>query len=326
MKSPETINSTIWLRHAWRNYFQSLILLFIMVAFLALLGWILWGSDGLFILITMGMVGMLFSPSVSPRLIMRMYRASEISPQQMPELYRIVSRLSQAANLQNTPAIYYVPSSMLNAFAVGTYHQSAIAVTDGLLRALNTRELNGVMAHEISHIRNRDLWVLGLADLFSRSTSILSLFGQFLLMINLPLILIGVSSINWIAIFILIFAPVLSSLIQLALSRTREFDADLNAVSLTGDTKGLASALIKIEQAQGGLMERIFLPGRRVAVPSLLRTHPETEERVARLLSLESKSDDIFKQDGLSSPYSIEHAFGKPVVRNPRWHVNGLWY
>jgi len=326
MAKTTNIDSIIWLRHAWRNRLQSILLLFTMAGFLALLGWILWGADGLLMLMIMGMIGLLLTPSVSPAWIMQMYNAREIYPAQMPKLHHILSHLSQAANLPTIPAIYYVPSSMLNAFAVGSHQRSAIAITDGLLRALTTRELSGVLAHEISHIRNRDLWVMGLADLFSRSTSILSLFGQILLIINLPLIFFGLASINWIAIVILIFAPTLSALIQLALSRTREFDADLNAVSLTGDAKGLASALIKIEQAQGGWVERIFLPGRRIPEPSLLRTHPKTEQRVTRLLSLESNPGTLFEQEWQSSPNGVEQTFVKPIMRTPRWHINGLWH
>ncbi len=153
---------------------------------------------------------------------------------------------------------------MLNAFAVGTRKHAAIAVTDGLVRQLDMRELVGVVAHEISHVRNNDLWVMGLADMFSRTTSILSLIGQFLLFLNLPLILLSQVTVNWFAIFLLIFAPNLSALAQLALARTREFDADLNAARLTGDPDGLASALVKIERAQGGWLERIFMPNRRV--------------------------------------------------------------
>lgn len=222
--------------------------------------------------------------------------------------------------------MYYVPSQMLNAFAVGTRKHAAIAVTDGLVRQLDMRELVGVVAHEISHVRNNDLWVMGLADMFSRTTSILSLIGQFLLFLNLPLILLSQVTVNWFAIFLLIFAPNLSALAQLALARTREFDADLNAARLTGDPDGLASALVKIERAQGGWMERILMPNRRVPVPSLLRTHPETEERVRRLMELkpELQSAEILLAG--EPDFDRYAVFGKPVSRPPRRHIGGLWH
>ena len=197
-------------------------------------------------------------------------------------------------------------------------------MTDGLLRELDPRELVGVLAHEVSHIRNNDLRVMGLADLFSRATGLLSFLGQLLLLLNLPLILIAEVAINWWAIALLVFAPSLSALAQLALSRTREFDADLNAARLTGDPDGLASALRKLEYIQGGWLERIFLPGRRAPQPSVLRTHPATDERVARLAQLKSAPRPEFAA-GMRS-FDPGRAFGAASTRRPRWHINGLWY
>jgi len=320
------INDAVWLQHAWLNRLQSLLLLAVMAGFLALLGGLLWGREGIVILLTVGVIGVWFNPVVSPRLVMRLYGATPIRPNQVPALHVAISRLAERAGLPATPTLYYVPSQMLNAFAVGNAERSAVAVTDGLLRRLELRELVGVLAHEISHIRNNDLWVMGLADMFSQTTSMLSLLGQFLLFLNLPLILVSAVPVNWFAVLLLIFAPSLSALMQLALSRTREFSADLNAARLTGDPDGLASALEKIEQLQGGWLERVLMPGRRVPVPSILRTHPETRERIARLMALkpglpaESTALEIGEDSDRLS------AFGEPVARAPRWHINGLWY
>lgn len=316
----------IWLQHAWRNRAQSVLLLFAMGAFLALLGWLVWGSDGILMLVAVGVFGVAMNPGVSPWWVMRLYGARPISPQQAPRLWSLIGRLAAEAELQNTPKLYYVPSSMLNAFAVGTRHQAAIAVTDGLLRKLTLREVAGVLAHEISHVRNNDLWVMGLADLFSRATTLLSLLGQFLLVLNFPLMLFGLVAINWFAILLLILAPYVSALAQLALSRTREYDADLNAARLTGDPEGLARALSKIGGAQGGWLERIFMPGRRIPEPSLLRTHPRTDERIARLLALRPQLAG-FDRESLAGPaLDIASTFGRPVVRLPGWHISGLWH
>ena len=112
---------------------------------------------------------------------MRMYGATRLGPGQAPSLSAALLELSQRAGLSEVPDLYYLPSSMVNAFTVGRRREAAIAVTDGLLRTLDIRELTGVVAHEVSHIRNNDIWVMGVADLFSRLTSLLSLFGQFLL-------------------------------------------------------------------------------------------------------------------------------------------------
>ncbi len=319
------MNSLIWYRHAFANRIQSLLLLLAMSAFLALLGAILWGEDGVIGLLFMGLMLVLFNPVITPQLIMRMYRARPLSRSQAPALHAALEQLAQRAQLPLTPVLYYVPSRMVNAFAVGTRRQSAIAVSDGLLRILDTRETIGVLAHEISHIQNNDMWVMGIADIFSRLTSMLSLFGQLLLLLNLPLIIFSAISVNWTAILILIFAPSLSALAQLGLSRTREYDADLNAARLAGDPEGLARALVKIDRHQGSFMERIFLPGRRIPEPSLLRTHPPTEERVRRLVELRHDASVA----GMNLPangFMPDVFLNNPAQRPPRWHINGLWH
>ncbi len=323
------MNPRVWRQHALLNQLQTLLLLAVMGLFLAALGWLLWGSDGVVMLTFAGVVATLLNPGVSPRLVMRLYRATPLSPQQAPRLHQALEVLARRAGLPATPRLYYVPSSMVNAFAVGRPDQAAVAVTDGLLHTLDLRETVGVLAHEVSHIRSNDMWVMGLADLFSRLTSTLSLFGQFLLLLNLPLILFGQVGVSWLAIALLIFAPTLSTLAQLGLSRTREYDADLNAARLTGDPEGLARALLKIERVQGGWMERIFLPGRRLPEPSLLRTHPPTEERVARLRELQLGDDERFEPLELPGGLSrrpVEEDFGAPLRRPPRWHISGLWH
>lgn len=321
------VDPGVWQRHSWRNRLQSLLLLATMAGFLSLLGWLLWGGAGIAMLLAMGVLGVVFHPTISPRIVMRLYGASPLRPQQVPALWNALSRLSDRADLPARPELFYVPSRMLNAFTLGTRNRAAIAVTDGLLRQLDLREVVGVLAHEISHIRHNDLWVMGLADIFSRATSLLSLVGQFLLVLNLPLILFSDVSINWFAIGLLVLAPNLSALAQLALSRTREYDADLGAARLTGDPEGLARALAKIERAQGGWWERIVLPGRRIPDPSLLRTHPETRERVERLMALKADGGselEILPVAGRS--FDSRRVFGAPISRPPRWHVNGLWH
>jgi len=119
------------------------------------------------------------------------------------------------AGLPQVPALYYVPSRMLNAFAVGQSEEVAIALTDGLLRHLTLRELAGVLAYEVSHVRNQDLWIMGLADAIGRLTSLISFFGMILLVIDLPYLLVGeVDHLPWVLIALLVFAPTIGSLLQ----------------------------------------------------------------------------------------------------------------
>ncbi len=319
------IDPSIWHAHAWRNRLQSLVLLVTMGGFLAVLGHLLWGGAGVLVLFGAGILAILIHPSGSPHWVMRMYGAVPIiSPWQLPEAWQILHTLARRAELPAVPQLYYIPSRTLNAFAVGGPHHFAIAITDGMLRQLTHRELAGVLAHETSHIRSHDLWVMGLADMISRATSLLSLFGQIALVLSLPLLLMLNASINWFAVVLLLLAPTLSALAQLALSRTREFDADLNAVRLTGDPDALAFALLKIERRQRSFWQQVLLPGRHTEEPSLLRTHPPTTERIERLTALKPTLPAWLASD--DTGWNLFSTFGRPVQRPPRWHLTGLWH
>jgi heat shock protein HtpX len=257
-------------------------------------------------------------------MVLRLYHAREISPRDLPEVLHMLAALAERAGLARRPRLYYVPSAMLNAFAVGGRDDAVIAVTDGMLRALNLRELMGVLAHEISHIRNRDLWLMGIADLAGRLTRLMTLLGLALLMINLPLWLSGAAAIPWLVIPLLVFAPQITLLLQLALSRAREFDADLDAAGLSGDPVGLASALAKLERYQRGAWEQILMPGQRLPEPSVLRTHPPTAERIARLEAL-SGAPPLTPLPERGAARTIETAW--PMVHGaPHGRLFGFWY
>ncbi len=320
-----SIDLVKWMQHAWLNRLQSLLLLLVMAAFFAALGWLLWGRDGLLTLLSVGLASAMLHALIAPQLVMGLYGARPITPRQMPALYKAIDLLAERAGLKRPPVLYYLPSEILNAFAVGRSANSAVAITDGLVETLTFDELVAVLAHEISHIRNNDLWIMGLADMFSRTTRLLSLIGQLLLWINLPLLLMGPVTINWAAILLLIFAPNLSALAQLSLSRTREYHADLNAVLLMGNADALASALIKIERCQGSWMERFVMPGYNVPVPSVLRTHPPTEDRVRRIMDLNAGLQPAWR---LPENLKTEHVnrLSPGNCKSPRWHVSGLWY
>ncbi|MDH3714571.1 MAG: zinc metalloprotease HtpX [Gammaproteobacteria bacterium] len=311
-----------WLRHAWLNRLQSALLLALMGGLLALVGWLLWGGIGIVTLLIAGVVIVLMNPTFAPQWIMRMYGAKTLTPGEAPGLYAALRELAGRAGLEVLPKLHYIPSRMVNAFTVGRADQSAIAVTDALLRVLNSREIVAVLAHEISHVRSNDIWVMSLADMFSRMTNLLSMFGLLLLFVSLPVAMLAEVSINWFAILLLIVAPNLSALAQLGLSRTREYEADLNAVRLTGDSEGMASALIRIERASGAWLERIFLPGRGIPDPSLLRSHPSTESRIQRLRELVPDENYPSSRDWVPDVQPHD----RPATRAPRWHVNGLWY
>ncbi len=144
-----------------------------------------------------------------------------------------------------------------------------------------------MLAHEISHIAHDDVKVMAFSDMVARFTSFMSTVGLISLLLNLFGFFGGYEAqVPWFAVLILLSAPTVGGLLQLALSRTREFDADLGAAVLTGDPDGLATALTKLERAQGRLWEGLVLPGGRIPDPSVLRSHPRTADRVVRLMAL----------------------------------------
>jgi len=321
------MNTERLLAHKVRNNLQSAVL----VATLALLGAYLAaliGGPPLAYLVSIAVVLLYFgNPAVSPRLVMRLYRGRPLAPTDAPRLYAILRELSRRAGLRWMPVLYLVPTRVLNAFTTGGQGDAVIALSDGLVRHMNLRELASVLAHEVSHIANGDIKVMAFADLVSRVTGVLSLVGQVLLLASLPVWLVTEQAVPWVPILVLLAAPFLSAIVQLALSRNREYEADRSAVQLSGDPEGLVAALAKLEYYQRGPWEQIVLPGRRVPDPSLLRTHPPTEERVRRLLELRERSElPPSPHELFSGPTLSFGILGDRLPTRPRWHIGGLWY
>jgi heat shock protein HtpX len=309
----------------WRNALQSLLLLAAMAGLWALLGWLLAGPQLMVLMLLVGAVSMLAGLRLSSRLVLALYGARPLGPAQAPVLHALVAELARRAALPRVPRLYHVPSRLMNSFSVGTGEQAALVVSDGLLRGLSWRELAGVLAHEIGHARHRDIWVMALADMISRMTHMLSLVGAMLLVLNLPLLLVTGEGVAWSVILLLLFAPGMAALLQLALSRQREYEADRAAAELTGDPAGLASALLHLDGWQQGWLSQVFTPGRRVPEPSLLRTHPPTEERVRRLRAMPpGPARPVLP--GVTGPAGAAPSDWPPARHAPRWRWSGHWY
>ena len=268
------------------NFLHSAVLLAAMVGLLLILGYQVFGGPGVTVAFALAGVALALAPRLHPSWIMRLHRARPLGAYEAPGLTRLAQELARRADLPSVPQLFYIPSAVPNAFAVGSVEQSAIGISDGLIRRLGHREMAGVLAHEVSHVKNHDLRIMGLAQAMSNLTRTLSLAGQVILVLSLPLALFGQLYLPWFTIALLIVAPTVSALLQLALSRTREFEADLGAAQLTGDPLALASALAKLEAPAGGWLWRLLTPYRRQEASPLLRSHPATEERVHRLKSL----------------------------------------
>jgi heat shock protein HtpX len=312
--------------HRRRNRIHSAALLAGIGAVVAVSAWLMWGSAG--VLLALATIAALaaFAPRLPHDGVMRLYRARRLDPRTGGQLLDVMSILARRAELPAIPDLYIIPSSTLNAFATGAPSHAAIGITEGLLRRLTLREIVGVLAHEVSHIRNNDLWVMGLADVMTRFTQSLSLAAMVLAGFNVFAIFTGETFISWTAILLLYFAPAIASLLQLGLSRSREYDADLEAAMLTGDAAGLASALRRLERLQGSFWEDLMypVPGRRLPVPSVLRTHPPTEDRVARLLELQGRPQrPVFTLQ--EAPMRFLVGVG-PIEMQPRYRWPGVWF
>ncbi|MDM8568739.1 zinc metalloprotease HtpX [Thiotrichales bacterium HSG1] len=309
-------------KHKIINTIQSWLLLIAMMITLGLLGWLLGGFEFALYAVLLVIIIYLFNYKVSPRLILKMYHTKKITRNQAPNLYKILTILTKRASLSNVPDLYYLPSNVMNAFTVGTEEDTVIALSDGILQRLSQKELTAILAHEISHIMNGDIKIMRFADFTNHLTNILSIIGQVLLLLNLPLYFLEMKTISWLLILILILAPIITNLLQLALSRTREYDADLEAAQLLGDPTMLATALAKMGNFQSKILNQVTLPGHYLPEPSLLRTHPSIKNRVERLLALRKyyhPEDSIWLELAPDKP-----SLTSLVLIKPRWYISGM--
>jgi len=255
------------------------------------------GAWALFVVLALAMnLGAYF---FSDRIILRTHGAQELSTAQAPELHALVEELADRAKIPK-PRVYLIPGEQPNAFATGRNPQhGVVAVTEGILRLLDQRELRGVLAHELAHIKNRDILVASLAaagaSLISSAAHALSFATWFGGAANEEEEGGGGSGL-----LATIVAPIAATLIQLGISRSREYQADETGARISGDPEALASALSKLESSARALpvsapaaTASLFIVNPLGAVLSLSKwfsTHPQTEERVARLLAMGERS------------------------------------
>ncbi len=319
-----SINPDLQARYRLRNLRQTVLLAGGSLLLLGLCAYVIAGLQGVLWISIGGSLSLYAATHLSPKMVLGLYRAKPLPDTVFPEGHRMVSLLAERAGLTRAPELYLVRSRMMNAFSIGRRDDAAICMTDGLIRGLSNREFLGVMAHEISHILHEDIRVMALGDVVSRMTTVMSFLGLMLALFNVPQLTGGRPGTPWLAIGILVAAPTIGTLLQLALSRTREFEADLTAVELTGDAEGLSSALVKLETAQGRMWEAM-MPGARIPDPSILRSHPKTDERVKRIMALRKQPHPGL--DVEAWPHVAGHS-PVPVTGRPRRRMGGLgvWY
>ena len=273
-----------------KNTIKTYVLLAGLGGFLILIGQLLFGGSGAYIGLALGLLMCGGSYWFSDKLAIRAARAVPVTEQEMPEYYRIVRELTERAGMP-MPRLYVTPDMQPNAFATGRNPQNAaVAVTQGILQLCDWDELRGVLAHEISHVGNRDILIGSVAAAIATGILFISRFAMFFGgggddddSVN-PIVLI----------LLMILAPLAAFLLQMALTRSREFEADRSGARLIGDGEPLARALLKLEQGAKQIPMNVDpahaqmyivnpLTGRRMQFKSLFMSHPPTEARVQRL-------------------------------------------
>ena len=276
------------------NLMKTAMLMAAITALFMAVGQALGGQQGMMLALLVAVGMNFFSYWFSDRMVLKMYNAREVDAQSAPRFHAMVQELAQRAELP-MPRVYIIDEDAPNAFATGRNpHHAAVAATTGILRALSERELRGVMAHELAHVKHRDILISTISATMAGAISMLANFA----MIFSPRDSEGRPANPIVGLLVMILAPIAASLIQMAISRAREFEADRGGAEISGDPRALASALEKIQRYAQGLpleaTERhpetaqmmIINPLSAAGLKGLFSTHPSTQERVARLLEL----------------------------------------
>ena len=262
---------------------------------------------------------------VPPVVMMQIYDARPYEAGDLAQFDRISGELARRAGLLSAPRLYVVPSMLHSAFSVGDGSRFATALTEGLLRRLTMREVAAILAREVAHAQRGDLFVYGVADLVSRCAQGLYYIGLAWLALDILSAIGGGDPIAWQSILPMLLAPTLLSALQLALSRSREFETDRAAALLTGDPLGVASAISRLDASPGAPIDDIIppVPARKVGLPSMLRLATNVEKRVARLTAFEVPP--MPPLDITEGPRISLIGVG-PIELRPRYRWCGVWF
>jgi heat shock protein HtpX len=285
------------------NTLKTALLLTSLTLFLLFVGQYFGGRNGMLIALAIAVAMNFFSYFYSDKLALSMYRAQPATREQLPRVYSVVEQMTQRIGLP-MPKIYVIPSESPNAFATGRNPQHAsVAVTQGILNLLTDEELAGVLAHELGHVRNRDILTSSIAATLAGAITILAHTGRFAMMFggfggggnNRDREGGGIA-----ALFMLILAPIAATLIQLAVSRAREYEADATGAHMTGNPYALASALQKLDAYSRRLpmgatpsTAHLFIVAPVISAASfanLFSTHPPIAKRIERLVGRPSQT------------------------------------
>jgi len=276
------------------NWVKTAMLMAAITALFVVIGGVIGGSKGMMLALIIALGMNFFSYWFSDKMVLRMYNAQEVDETTAPQFYRMVRELAARAQLP-MPRVYLINEDAPNAFATGRNPEhAAVAATTGILRVLSERELRGVMAHELAHVKHRDILISTVSATMAGAISALANFAMFFGGRDDE----GRPSNPIASIAVAILAPIAGALIQMAISRAREFEADRGGAQISGDPQALASALEKIHAYASGVpfptaeahpataQMMIMNPLSGGTIANLFSTHPATEERVARLMEM----------------------------------------
>ena len=277
------------------NWLKTSILMAGIIALFGAIGMMLGGKQGMLLALVFGGAMNIFAYWNSDKMVLRMYNAPEVDESTAPELYHMVRELAGSAGLP-MPRVYVIEEDQPNAFATGRDPEhAAVAATTGIMRVLSYRELRGVMAHELAHVKHRDILISTISATMAGAISALANFAMFFGGRDEN----GRSVNPVVGILVAILAPLAASLIQMAISRAREFEADAGGAQISGDPNALADALAKIQRYAEGRIPlgpaeahpetaqmMIMNPLSGGGLRGLFSTHPATEERIARLRAM----------------------------------------
>jgi len=278
------------------NTLKTVVLLTFLTVLLVFVGGAIGGRSGMIIAFGMALVMNFVSYWFSDKIVLSMYHAQPVTEAQAPDLYGSVRKLSQKAGLP-MPKVYIIPEQALNAFATGRNPEhGVVAVTEGILRALSREELEGVLSHELSHIKHRDILTGTIVATIAGAISMLAQMAQWAMLFGGGRRDDDEGGSPIVALVMMIVAPIAAMLVQMAISRTREYEADKGGAQIAGNPYGLVNALQKLEQAAQAVPMQdakpatahmfIVNPLTGGGIMKLFSTHPPIAERVKRLREL----------------------------------------
>ncbi len=283
------------------NTFKTALLLTALTLFLLFMGSVFGGQRGLVLAFGLAVVMNFISYFYSDKIALAVYRAQPVTREQLPRVYQIVERLAQKMGIP-LPKIYVIPNESPNAFATGRNpNHASVAVTEGILNLLNDEELEGVLAHELGHVRNRDILISSVAATLAGAITMLARMGYWASLFGGGQREDREGGGGFVALLMLILAPIAATLIQLAVSRSREYQADATGAELTGNPYALASAQRKLDafskripmQASPSTAHLFIvaplLGG--VSFANLFSTHPPIAKRIERLTGRPAELD-----------------------------------